>query len=407
VSNYWETRKVLDGSGQSVGQKGLGDCMNGIPGTGTSSNSNRSTVWAQDTEAEIRQLLNGRTVFVTGADGFAGSHLVEELVGYHANVHVLVRATSSGMLHNIGHLQKKLTIHRGDLTDKQAVLQTLKALRGFGDRPVIFHLGAQAHVGECWARPYETLQVNVLGTVNLFQSILDLDLDVFKVDTAGSSEEYGNVLEEVRGHYCFNRDGGLILDERSPINPQSVYATSKVAADFLTRNFHAAYGVPGVVTRMFNNYGPRQNPRFVTGGIITQALSRDFVELGYLNAKRDFCYVKDGIQGHIHVALFGNPGEVYVYGNGKNISIGDWYRLIIDAGMNEGYWGPKELRTNEKKRGRLGSSEVEELRVNYKKLNKLTGWAPRYSWNEGLTNSIRWYAENRESWIGRVDWLDR
>ncbi len=87
--------------------------------------------------------------------------------------------------------------------------------------------------------------------------------------------------------------------------------------------------------------------------------------------------------------------------------MGDWYRLIIEVGMNEGYWGPKELRTNEKKRGRLGSSEVEELRVNYKKLNKLTGWAPRYSWNEGLCNSIRWYAENRESWIGRVDWLDR
>ena len=112
-----------------------------------------------------------------------------------------------------------------------------------------------------------------------------------------------------------------MLDERSPVNPQSVYATSKVAADFLTRNYHAAYGLPTVVTRMFNNYGPRQNPRFITGAIITQALSRDTICLGYLAAKRDFCFVKDGARGHIFATLFGTPGEIYVYGSGRAISI--------------------------------------------------------------------------------------
>src|SRR3989344_3439425 len=109
--------------------------------------------------------------------------------------------------------------------------------------------------------------------------------------------------------------------EKSPLNPQSIYATSKVAADFLTRNFHSAYGIPTVVTRMFNNYGPRQNPRFITGTIITQAISRDIIELGVLSPKRDFCYVEDGAMGHINVALFGNPGETYVYGYGQTISI--------------------------------------------------------------------------------------
>jgi len=106
-----------------------------------------------------------------------------------------------------------------------------------------------------------------------------------------------------------------------PVNPKSVYATSKIAADFLTMNYVDAYGLPGVTTRMFNNYGPRQNPRYVTGTIITQALSKPVIEIGYTQAKRDFCFVTDGVMGHLSVALHGKPGEVYVYGHGSNITI--------------------------------------------------------------------------------------
>jgi dTDP-glucose 4,6-dehydratase len=259
-------------------------------------------------------------------------------------------------------------------------------------------------VGESWNRPYETLATNVLGTINLLQSIVDLDMDIYRLDTAGSSEEYGNIQEEVRHHYRFDDNSGLILDETSPVNPQSVYATSKVAEDFLTRNFYKAYGVPGVVTRMFNNYGPRQNPRFVTGTIITQALTRDVVQLGYVLSKRDFCFVCDGVMGHIHATFFGQPGEVYVYGYGQNVSILEWYNMIIRIGQEEGYWGKKTLQADTEERGRLGKSEVEDLRVDYSKLNRLTGWRPQYSWEEGLRETIKWYAENRNAWIGRVDW---
>jgi len=331
--------------------------------------------------------------------------LTEKLVELGAYVHVFVRATSSGMLHNIGHLQEKIVVHRGDLTDKQAVSVALRSLKTDGGKPVVFHLGAQAHVGESWNRSYETLATNVLGTVNLLQSIVDLEMDVYRFDTAGSSEEYGNVLEDVRHHYRFDDDGGWILDEKSPVNPQSVYATSKVAADFLTRNFFKAYGIPTIVTRMFNNYGPRQNPRFVTGTIISQAFSRDVIKLGYVLSKRDFCFVRDGVMGHIHVALFGEPGEMYVYGHGEYISILDWYKLIIRIGQKDEYWGEKKLEADTEGRGRLGKSEVEELRVDYSKLNKLTGWKPQYTWEQGLREVIKWYSENREKWIGRVDWL--
>ncbi len=138
-------------------------------------------------------------------------------------------------------------------------------------------------MGESWHRPYETMMANTFGTLNLLQSIVDHGLELEKFDTAGTSEEYGNVRESVQHHHDFDELGSLILHERSPINPKSIYATSKVAADFLTMNYYDAYGVPAVVTRMFNNYGPRQNPRYVTGTIITQALLRDTIELGSLD----------------------------------------------------------------------------------------------------------------------------
>lgn len=355
-------------------------------------------------ESRIRDLLAGRPVLVTGADGFVGSHLTEKLIEFGADVRVFVRPTSSGMLHNLGHLRGQVRVLFGDLADKQAVKEALKTLKDASLPPLVFHLGAQAHVGESWKRAYETINCNVIGTMNLLQSIVDLDLEVLRVDTAGTSEEYGNVLEEQRDQYRFDPAGNLILDERSPLNPQSIYATAKVAADFLTRNYHSAYGVPTVVTRMFNNYGPRQNPRFITGTIITQALSREVIELGYLDSKRDFCYVEDGALGHINVALFGNPGEVYVYGYGQNASIGEWLSMIMTIGVEEGYWPRREIRTNERERGRLGKSEVEELRVDYTKLNALTGWRPQFTWEDGLRRTIHWYANNQDKWIGRVDW---
>lgn len=109
--------------------------------------------------------------------------------------------------------------------------------------------------------------------------------------------------------------------------------------------------------------------------------------------------------GHIHVALFGKPGEVYVYGSGNTISIGDWYSLIIKIGKDQGYWNNKQLIHHDSgKRGRLGKSEVNELRVDYAKLNTLTRWKPEFTWEKGLEKTIQWYAENKEKWVGRVDW---
>lgn len=356
------------------------------------------------TKQEIKKLLKDKSVLVTGADGFVGSHITEKLLEFGADVHVLIRPTSSGMLHNIDHLQRKISIHKADLSDKEAVRQSILEFKKEGRKKlIIMHIGAQAHVGESWRRAYETLNSNILGTMNLLQTIVDVKLKPYKVSFAGSSEEYGNVNPEVKDRYRFDESGGLILDERSSLNPQSIYAVSKVAGDFLFRNYYRAYSIPCVVARKFNNYGPRQNPRFVTATIITQALENKVIHLGYLGAKRDFTFVKDGALGHINVALFGKPGQVYCFGFGKTIKIKDWLDLILSIGRKESYWGNKEV-VYEKKRGRLGKSEVEELRVDYSKLHQLSGWQPTYSWERGLKEAIKWYADNRDRWIGRVDW---
>src|SRR5437764_7057293 len=369
-----------------------------------------SVIWSESELDALRRdfadVYEGRTCLVTGADGFMGSHLTDALVQIGADVVAFVRATSSGALNNIGHLRPALKrVVFADLTDKTSIDYIVRDLAKVDDKPYVFHLGAQAHVGESWHRPYETVTANTLGTLNLLQSIVDHGLEVEKFDTAGTSEEYGNVREAVAHHHDYDELGGLILHERSPLNPKSIYATSKVAADFLTMNYHDAYGIPAIVTRMFNNYGPRQNPRYVTGTIITQALEREQIELGQLEPLRDFCFCTDGVRGHLTVAAKGVPGDVYVYGQGANISMADWCDKILRVGAENGFWpDDRHVVTNEK-RLRPGVTDVMALRVGYEKLNRETGWTPKVSWDEGVERTIRWYSENRDRWMGRVDWL--
>jgi dTDP-glucose 4,6-dehydratase len=367
--------------------------------------------WSEQALAELEQEFGStyreRTVLVTGADGFMGSHLTEALVTLGARVHAFVRATSSGALNNIGHLKRQIDVHFADLTDRTSIDYLVKDLLKAPDKPYVFHLGAQAHVGESWHRPYETVMTNTVGTLNLLQSIADHGLELEKFDTAGTSEEYGNVREAVAHHHDFDSEGGLILHERSPINPKSIYATSKVAADFLTMNYHDAYGIPGVVTRMFNNYGPRQNPRYVTGTIITQALERERIDLGNLEPLRDFCFCTDGVRGHLTVAAHGIAGDLYVYGQGENISMQDWAEKILEVGEAEGFWPSGRKLASVPERFRPGASDVLALRVGYEKLKRETGWEPKVSWEDGISRTIAWYAANRERWLGRVDWLER
>src|SRR5215211_7136184 len=168
----------------------------------------QDTAWTGDGLVELRrefgEIYGGRTVLVTGADGFMGSHLTDALVELGANVIAFVRATSSGALNNIGHLPPRIRVVFADLTDRTSVdLLVRSHLASAADRPFVFHLGAQAHVAESWHRPYETVMANTVGTLNLLQSIVDHGVELEKLDTAGTSEEYGNIRDAVSDHHDF------------------------------------------------------------------------------------------------------------------------------------------------------------------------------------------------------------
>src|SRR5207245_10021225 len=144
------------------------------------------STWTEDglaaSRREFAEFFAGRTCLVTGADGFMASHLTEALVHLDANVHAFVRATSSGALNNIGGVREHLRVHFADLTDKTSVDYLVKELLDAPDKPYVFHLGAQAHVGESWHPPYEPVMANTLGTLTLLQSVVDPGLEPAQFD---------------------------------------------------------------------------------------------------------------------------------------------------------------------------------------------------------------------------------
>jgi dTDP-glucose 4,6-dehydratase len=331
-----------------------------------------------------------RTVLVTGADGFIGSHLVGTLLDLGAHVHVLVRRPREQLRH-LKPLADRVAIHLADVRNFGQVKLALEPLQG-SDPITVFHLAAQAHVGDSWTAPEITLETNVLGTLNMLKSLRQLNLPLHCFDYAGSSEEYGS-FDASRTEQYHRREGeSVYLDEKSPLNPKSIYAASKVAADFLSRNFFDAYGMPVIVTRMFNNFGPRQNHRFITGTVITQALRSPVIEIGWPHARRDFTYVEDGVRGHLAAALAGRPGEVYAFGQGRNIAIREWAELILRFGKESGYWPERELAIKHD-RYRPGCTDEADLLADATRLRDLTGWQPQVSWEEGIVKTIRWYAE--------------
>src|SRR3954452_17334530 len=249
----------------------------------------------------------GRRVLVTGAGGFIGSHLVELLVARGARVRGFVRYNSRsdrGWLDRLDRsVADEVDVFTGDFVNPEAVANALAGCE------VILHLGALIPVPYSYQHPREFVETNVVGTLNVLEAARRTDVE--RIVHISTSEIYGSAQM-------------VPIPEEHPLHPQSPYAATKVGADQLALSYACAFGLPVVVARPFNTYGPRQSARAVIPTIVTQALTRDRVELGSTEPTRDFLFVTDTAAGIASCAeVEGVGGEVINLGTGTEISVGD------------------------------------------------------------------------------------
>lgn len=314
----------------------------------------------------------GKRVLVTGAGGFIGSHLSELLVQLGASVTAFIRYNSRGNYGSLDFISKEvlseLRVEMGDLKDPYAIQKLVKG------QEIVFHLAALIGIPYSYVHPIDYVQTNVLGTSYLLNACLAEDLEKF-VHTS-TSEVYGTARY-------------VPIDEAHPLQGQSPYSASKIAADQIAGSFFRSFQLPVAIIRPFNTYGPRQPARAVIPTIIAQALNSGKVRLGSLNPRRDLTYVEDTVDGFIKVAEISESiGEVINIGSSMESSIEELVKKIFDLLGRE----PKIFVDEERIRPEL--SEVERLMANTEKAKNLLNWSPRISLNEGLERTIAWIQQN-------------
>ena len=310
----------------------------------------------------------GKKVLVTGAGGFIGSQLTAALAEAGSEVRAFVRYNSRGDPGQLRALKPELMenieVIAGDLRDEDALRAAVKGCQ------VVFHLGALISIPYSYRHPAEVATTNILGTLNTLLACRDFSVE--RLVHTSSSEVYGTALITP-------------INESHPLQGQSPYSASKIAADKLAESFSCAYGLPVITVRPFNTYGPGQSGRAVIPTIITQALTRDVIQLGNLETTRDFTYIDDTVAGFLLAALAeGGLGEVFNLGSGKEISIGDLARLVLSLTGKEARLETKTQRLRPEK------SEVMRLISDNSRAREVFGWAPRVPLSDGLTRTINW-----------------
>lgn len=318
--------------------------------------------------------LNNKKILVTGADGFIGSHLTEELVrhGHEVRAFILYNSFNSwGWLdHAEPAIKKSLDIFAGDIRDPHGVK---KAMQGCD---LVLHLAALIAIPYSYHSPDTYIDTNVKGTLNIVQAARELGVE--KVVHTSSSEVYGTAQF-------------VPMTEDHPLHGQSPYSASKIGADHIAMSFYLSFETPVAIIRPFNTYGPRQSARAIIPTIITQiARGKKSISLGALEPTRDFSFIKDMVAGFIAMAWSDKAvGEVINFGNNSEISIGDTARLIADL------MGADIRIETAEERLRPEKSEVERLRADNRKARELTGWEPVYAGREGLrlglAETIDWF----------------
>jgi NAD dependent epimerase/dehydratase len=314
-----------------------------------------------------------KTVLVTGAGGFIGSHLTERLVRDGHRVRLMVRYNGRD---DRGHLddlpaaiQAEVEVERGDLKDPEAVR---KAVEG---RAWVFHLGALIAIPYSYQNPHDVVQTNVLGTAHVLDACRASGA-IERLVLTSTSEVYGTAQY-------------VPIDEKHPLRGQSPYAATKIGADALGESYHRAFGLPVAILRPFNTFGPRQSARAIIPTIISQALVRPVVKLGRIDPRRDLTYVKDTVEGFVAIASCDAAlGKAVNIGRGEDVSIGE---LVERIGRLIGR--PIEVES-ESDRVRPSSSEVERLLAGTALAQSLWNWKPRYTLDQGLEETIAWIREH-------------
>jgi len=307
---------------------------------------------------------------VTGADGFIGSHLVELLVKSGYRVKALAHYNS---FNSWGWLEKTSCINEievvtGDIRDAEFCLELCK------DVDVLFHLAALIGIPYSYRAPQSYIETNIGGTTNL--CLAALRQNVRRMIHTSTSEVYGTAQYAP-------------IDEKHPLQPQSPYSASKIAADSMAMSFYNSFDLPLSIARPFNTYGPRQSARAVIPSIIWQIASGSKeIKLGALSPTRDFNYVSDTCEGFLKIANSSKAiGETLNIGSGSEISIGNLLTLIQDL-MNS-----KIPVAEDKKRIRPVKSEVERLLASNEKIKKITDYQPKTDLKAGLEKTIQWFSK--------------
>jgi dTDP-glucose 4,6-dehydratase len=319
-----------------------------------------------------------KQILITGADGFIGSHLAETLVrqGYKVRAFVMYNSFNSwGWLDHCGaDVKGQFEVFAGDIRDPHGVKAAMK------NCDAVLHLAALIAIPYSYHSPDTYVDTNIRGTLNVMQAARELGVQ--RVIHTSTSEVYGSARF-------------VPITEEHPLQGQSPYSATKIAADQLAYSFYAAFGLPVVIARPFNTYGPRQSARAVIPTIITQiANGKRQIKLGAVSPTRDFNYVQDTVDGFIAALNSeGGLGEVVNFGSNFEISIGDTVQLIAEVMSAK-----VEVITDEV-RLRPENSEVERLWADNAKAKKLFGWQPIYGGYEGFKRGLFETAE----WFSRPD----
>lgn len=314
-----------------------------------------------------------KNVIVTGADGFIGSHLTEELVkrGYNVKAFVYYNSFGSwGWLDTLkDDIKNEIEIFSGDIRDPNGVRQAMK------NQELIFHLAALISIPFSYHSPESYVDTNIKGTLNVLQAARELQLS--KVLITSTSEVYGSAQY-------------VPIDENHPLQGQSPYSATKIAADKLAESFYRSFNTPISIVRPFNTYGPRQSSRAIIPTIASQLLAgKSEIELGSLTPTRDFNFVKDTVNGFIAIAESDKTlGEQINICSGREISIKDLAETLIKQINSSASIVCKNERVRPEK------SEVNRLLGCNKKITELTDWKPQYSFEEGIQITVEWIKNN-------------